>query len=109
MSDAPGIRLSKRNRRVIAVLLTDPTNLSAWPLAMARLAGVKSGTLYPLLSRLEAAGLVTSEWEERAFPDDGRPRRRLYRLTQGGRVWAWGVLGLYPPSDGPRLRREDTP
>ncbi len=43
------------------------------------------GTLYKALGRMEAAGLLRSEWED---PDravaDGRPRRRLYRLTPLG-------------------------
>lgn len=37
------------------------------------------GTLYPLLRRLEAAGLVASAW--RPGP---RRRRRVYRLTEAG-------------------------
>lgn len=43
------------------------------------------GTLYKALGRMEAAGLLESRWEE---PDlalaDGRPRRRLYRVTGVG-------------------------
>lgn len=45
-----------------------------------------SGTIYPALRRLEAAGFVHSDWEdaERA-QKAGRPRRRYYRLTRQGR------------------------
>jgi hypothetical protein len=43
------------------------------------------GTLYKALGRMEAAGLLESRWEE---PDlaltEGRPRRRLYRVTGAG-------------------------
>ena len=43
------------------------------------------GTLYKALGRMEAAGLLQSRWEE---PDlalaEGRPRRRLYRMTGTG-------------------------
>ena len=45
-----------------------------------------SGTVYPILRRLESQGLVGSAWE-----DDGRarklnrPRRRNYQLTREGR------------------------
>ena len=39
------------------------------------------GTVYPVLHRLEAEGLLTSEWSEGA----GR-RRRVYRLTRRGRT-----------------------
>ena len=38
------------------------------------------GTIYPALHRLRDAGLVTSRWS-----DDGRRRRRVYRLTTKGR------------------------
>ena len=38
------------------------------------------GTVYPALHRLEAAGLLCSEWSQ----GDGR-RRRIYELTRRGR------------------------
>lgn len=43
------------------------------------------GTLYKALARMEQAGLLTSRWEEPDGPlTDGRPRRRLYRVTGAG-------------------------
>lgn len=39
-----------------------------------------TGTVYPALRRLEAAGHLDSEWSE----DSGR-RRRTYRLSRSGR------------------------
>ena len=40
------------------------------------------GTLYKALGRLEAAGLLTSTWEESSVAEaEGRPRRRLYCVT----------------------------
>jgi PadR family transcriptional regulator len=40
------------------------------------------GTLYKALGRMERAGLLESEWEDPdAAAEDGRPRRRLYRVT----------------------------
>lgn len=39
------------------------------------------GSLYPMLSRLEARGLITGRWVEKAR----EPRRRYYRLTAAGR------------------------
>lgn len=43
------------------------------------------GTLYKALSRMENAGLLESEWEDpQLAADDGRPRRRLYRVTGAG-------------------------
>ena len=45
-----------------------------------------SGTLYPMLARLQEQGLVTSEWES-APAVAGRPPRKYYRLTgEGARV-----------------------
>jgi PadR family transcriptional regulator, regulatory protein PadR len=41
------------------------------------------GTLYKALARLEEFGLLTSEWEDGAAVE-GRPRRRLYELTDQG-------------------------
>lgn len=42
---------------------------------------VPEGTVYPLLSRLKAEGLLSSEWVE---ADAGHPRK-YYRLTAAGR------------------------
>ena len=42
--------------------------------------GVHEGSLYPALHRLERGGRVESSWST----GDGR-RRRIYRLTPGGR------------------------
>jgi PadR family transcriptional regulator len=43
------------------------------------------GTLYKALDRLERAGYLSSRWEEpQLAADDGRPRRRFYRVTVTG-------------------------
>lgn len=54
----------------------------ATSLAESGLGAVKGGTLYPLLSRFESAGLVTAEWRA----GDGGPGRKYYRLTDAGHV-----------------------
>jgi DNA-binding PadR family transcriptional regulator len=41
------------------------------------------GTLYKALGRLQDFGLLTSRWEDTTAVE-GRPRRRLYELTQEG-------------------------
>lgn len=43
-----------------------------------------SGTLYPILMRLEDAGWVESRWETDNPQELGRPRRRFYQLTAVG-------------------------
>lgn len=45
-----------------------------------------SGTVYPLLRRLEASELVESSWEDADPAEAGRPRRRYYELTAAGRA-----------------------
>jgi DNA-binding PadR family transcriptional regulator len=43
------------------------------------------GTLYKALGRLTEAGLLEARWEDPAAAEaEGRPRRRLYRVTGGG-------------------------
>ena len=52
-----------------------------------RVVGLPSGTVYPLLRRLEAAGLVHSDWEDEGEAhSDRRPARRYYRATEKGDV-----------------------
>jgi PadR family transcriptional regulator PadR len=59
---------------------------------------VSEGTVYPLLSRLKASGLVRSEWVE---SDAGHPRK-YYALTPAGKqrvsemadVWARFSLSM---------------
>lgn len=47
--------------------------------------GLSSGTLYPILMRLDEAGWLESRWENVDPSDVRRPRRRLYRITALGR------------------------
>ena len=43
---------------------------------------LQSGTVYPVLARLERAGWLSSEWD--TDPDARGARRRLYRVTPDG-------------------------
>ena len=48
-----------------------------------------SGTVYPILRRLDAEGCVRSKWEKQALAQkEQRPPRRYYELTAGGRQLA---------------------
>lgn len=48
--------------------------------------GLPSGTVYPLLRRLEAGEHVAAQWEEEDTAlREGRPRRRYYEITDAGR------------------------
>jgi PadR family transcriptional regulator PadR len=43
---------------------------------------IKGGTLYPVLTRLEHEGLLTSSWRE----GDGGPGRKYFAITPAGLV-----------------------
>ncbi len=60
-------------------------------LKIARNAGRKTGSVYPILARLEAEGWVESRWE-RDDRDDRGPRRRFYRLSLSGLTAARDLL-----------------
>ena len=49
--------------------------------------GLPSGTVYPALRRMEAAGLVTSKWENAAAAQrEQRPPRKYYVVTRSGQI-----------------------
>jgi DNA-binding PadR family transcriptional regulator len=49
--------------------------------------GIKSGTVYRSLSRLEELKLLASSWEDPELAlREKRPRRRYYEVTERGRV-----------------------
>jgi DNA-binding PadR family transcriptional regulator len=59
--------------------------------------GLPAGTVYPILRRLEEAGLLRSAWEaETRARAAGRPRRRNYRLTAAGRAAVKEALARHP-------------
>lgn len=73
--------LSPAARRVLAVMATG-ANPWRHGYDLCREAEIKSGTLYPLLIRLEARGCLAAEWRQAEVP--GRPPRHVYRLTAEG-------------------------
>jgi PadR family transcriptional regulator, regulatory protein PadR len=77
------VRISLQTLRVLEAFLANPAEQLSGA-DVQRRAGLASGTLYPILLRLEAAGWFVSRWESVDPPGAGRPRRRLYRLTTGG-------------------------
>ena len=72
--------------RVLRAFLADPA-APRYGYDLMRAARLPSGTLYPMLARLQDEGLVTSEWESRPGGDEdvgGRPPRKYYKLTGEG-------------------------
>ena len=77
------VRMSLQTLRVLESFLDDPTERLSGSDVHQR-CGLASGTLYPILLRLESAGWFVSRWESVDPSEAGRPRRRLYRLTSTG-------------------------
>ncbi len=57
--------------------------------------GLGAGTVYPILRRLEEAGMVRSSWEAAARAVD-RPPRRYYRIQGSGAVALREAQQRYP-------------
>jgi PadR family transcriptional regulator PadR len=72
---------SRQTHRLLATMLEQSRN---WRhgYELTKETGLKSGTLYPLLMRLNDQGLLDSRWKESDQP--GKPPRHMYRLTAGG-------------------------
>jgi PadR family transcriptional regulator, regulatory protein PadR len=80
-SDGP--RMTLQTLAVLKAMLNDPT-APRYGLEIAGAVGLPTGTIYPILARLEQACWVSSAWENADPAEEGRPRRRLYLLTGEG-------------------------
>lgn len=79
------LRLSAQTLAVLDVLLEHPSH---WRhgYSISQQTELPSGTLYPILMRLEKLAWLETHWEQ---PEkSGRPPRHVYRLTGQGRAWA---------------------
>src|SRR5438093_11011461 len=87
-------RFSAQTLSVFTVLCAEPAH---WRhgYEIAKATGLKSGTLYPILTRLADRGLMEACWEEEQ--PAGRPRRHLYRLTADGLAQAGAALAQANP------------
>jgi PadR family transcriptional regulator len=69
--------------KVLRALLEDPAKPS-YGLELMKATGLPSGSLYPVLARLERERLVVSRREQIDPAAEGRPARRYYQLTPDG-------------------------
>src|SRR5882672_10827314 len=67
--------------------------------------GLTPGTLYPLLERFEAQGVLESEWRPSEL--ESRPPRHAYRLTRAGASFAAEWTAQAEPQ--PKLRNKLKP
>lgn len=75
----PGPRMTLPTLLVLHALMEDPAR-ELYGLEICAAAGLPSGTIHPILARLEKAGWLRSRWEETDPSEQGRPRRRYYGL-----------------------------
>jgi DNA-binding PadR family transcriptional regulator len=68
---------------VFQAFLDSPSD-ETYGFELAQATGLSSGTIYPILNRLEDEGLVKSRWED-VETKGQRRRRRYYGLTGEGR------------------------
>jgi PadR family transcriptional regulator PadR len=88
------VRMSLQTLRVLEAFLENPMTELAGADVQKR-GQLASGTLYPILLRLETAGWFISRWEAINPAHVGRPRRRLYRLTPSGLARASEVFASF--------------
>lgn len=76
-------RMTLSLQLVLQVLL-ESRERELYGLEIGTAAGLASGTIHPLLARLEGLDWVESRWEDIDPRAQGRPARRYYRLTAVG-------------------------
>lgn len=86
------VRLTQPSLRILATFFREGQKQHSGA-DISRDLGIASGTLYPILYRLEGVGWLESEWESIDPSEEGRPRKRFYRLTPIGRQKAKAALG----------------
>jgi PadR family transcriptional regulator len=69
----------------VAIALLERPNEQHWGYELAKRAGVRSGVLYPMLTRMLNDGWLTDGWEDPTTIKEKRPPRRYYELTDNGR------------------------
>ena len=75
--------MTTQTLRVLSTMLSDP-DADWYGLQLCNRARLKPGTIYPILDRLLKVEWLERRWEEIDPAVEGRPRRRLYRLTGVG-------------------------
>ncbi|MFJ4895608.1 PadR family transcriptional regulator [Streptomyces sp. NPDC088788] len=77
------VRITTVTARVLRAFLGNPQN-PQYGFDLMQLLGLSSGSLYPILARLERAGWIEGRKEDVDAVREGRPARRYYLLTAEG-------------------------
>jgi DNA-binding PadR family transcriptional regulator len=104
-----GLRMTIPTQLVLRALLEDPVR-ELYGVEIGAAAGLPSGTIHPILARLEGLRWVESRWEDIDTRVEGRPARRYYQLTATGAESARLALArAYRPSRAASLRPATEP
>jgi DNA-binding PadR family transcriptional regulator len=95
--------VGKATFKVLSAFLENPAR-ELYGFGLMRSTGVKPGSLYPILDRLEGCGWLSSADEEIDEVAAGRPKRRHYRLTALGEREATKTVEEFVRDLGP-IRR----
>lgn len=86
-----GPRMTLPTQLVLRAMLAEPTQ-EMYGLQICQAAELPSGTIHPILARLEGCGWLESRWEDIDPAKEGRPRRRYYWLSSEGAEYARAAL-----------------
>jgi PadR family transcriptional regulator len=75
-------RLSDPAAAILSLFVSAPTR-EFYGIEIIQETSIASGTLYPILVRLEGSGMIEGRWEDIDESSAGRPRRRYYCLSPG--------------------------
>jgi PadR family transcriptional regulator PadR len=96
---------SPETRVLLAALILQPRSWH-YGYELSKRTGLKSGTLYPLLIRLNDQGLLESKWMDPETP--GKPPRHAYKLSPSGLAFAREITQPLSAAVGPRLAKAGT-
>ena len=85
------VKITTQTLKVLGAIVSCPQDEVSGA-EIARVTKLASGTLYPILLRLEQARWLESRWEVGDPHVMGRPRRRLYRISASGACRARAVF-----------------
>jgi PadR family transcriptional regulator PadR len=88
------VRMSGPTLKLLRLLLESPQEGRSGA-AISKATGIGSGTMYPLLQRLELAKWIEGKWEDIDPSEVGRPKRRFYKLTPSGQIAARDALAEF--------------
>lgn len=88
---ATPFRMTLQTQLVLRAMLDSPTE-QFYGFELTKETGLKAGTLYPMLARLEDAAWIEGFWEQIDPAEVRRPARRYYRLTGLGENEARAAL-----------------